>query len=181
MLSPMMGGVIVASFVGGRMVSRSGRYKRFPVLGLAAATLSFLGLALATRAGWGAPVMEALLVVLGLGIGSALPNLTTAIQNAVRLSELGGATAAAAFFRSLGGALGVALAGTVLAMHLQALPEGAQAAGHGAAQIAALPEAARAAVLDAYRGGLTAAFALGSAIAALEFVAVLFLPERPLR
>jgi EmrB/QacA subfamily drug resistance transporter len=181
MIAPMMGGVIVASVVGGRLVSRTGRYKRFPVAGLAGATLSFAGLALATRAEWGAPVIEALLVVLGLGIGSAMPNLTTAIQNAVRLTELGGATATAAFFRSLGGALGVAVAGTVLAMNLQGLPAGMRTAVQGAAQIHALPEAQRTVVLEAYRAGLTGAFALGAAIAALGFIIVLFLPERPLR
>ena len=118
MLAPMMGGVIVASVVGGRLVSRTGRYKIFPVFGLLAATLSYAALGVG-RAPRGSPAARRdVLVVMGLGIGLVMPNLTTAIQNAVPRRDLGAATAAAAFFRSLGGALGAALAGAVLAAHL---------------------------------------------------------------
>jgi EmrB/QacA subfamily drug resistance transporter len=180
MISPMMGGVIVASFVGGRLVSRTGRYKLFPVLGLLAATLSYGTLAWAAHAGMGVLPIEGILVLMGLGIGLVMPNLTTAIQNAVERTELGGATAAAAFFRSLGGALGVALSGAVLASHLKGLPAGMQAA-EGVAEIASLPEAQRATILAAYRAGLSGAFAVGAAIAAVGLTAVLFLPELPLR
>ena len=181
MIAPMMGGVIVASFAGGRMVSRTGRYKLLPVLGLLAATLSYSALSWATWAGVGAPPIEAMLVVMGLGIGFVMPNLTTAIQNGVERSEMGAATATAAFFRSLGAALGVALSGAVLASHLHLLPAGLSAAGSGAGAIGSLPEAQRAAVLGAYRAGLSSAFAAGAVIAALGFVTVLFLPEQPLR
>jgi predicted MFS family arabinose efflux permease len=181
MIAPMMGGVIVASFSGGRIVSRTGRYKLLPVVGLFAATLSYATLAWATRAGISALPIEAVLVVMGLGIGLVMPNLTTAIQNGVERSELGGATATAAFFRSLGGALGVALSGAVLAMHLQLLPAGLLAAGSGVAEIARLPDAQRAVVFSTYRAGLSYAFAAGAVIAALGFILVLFLPERPLR
>ncbi len=181
MMSPMMGGVIVASFVGGRMVSRTGRYKLFPVFGLCAATLSYGALTWAVRAGTGTLPIEAVLVVMGLGIGFVMPILTTAIQNAVRRDELGGATATAAFFRSLGGALGVALSGAVLAARLRDLPIGLQVPAGGVAGIIGLPTAQRVAMLDAYREGLSSAFAAGAAIAALGLVTVLFLPERPLR
>jgi MFS family permease len=181
MIAPMMGGVIVASFTGGRLVSRTGRYKLLPVLGLLAATLSYILLAWSTQAGIGALPIEATLVIMGLGIGFVMPNLTTAIQNAVERSEMGGATATAAFFRSLGGAIGVALSGAVLAAHLSLLPAGLQTAGGGVAEIAALPAAQRVAVLDVYRAGLSSAFAVGAVIAALGFLTVLFLPERPLR
>ncbi len=180
MIAPMMGGVIIASFTGGRLVSRTGRYKLFPVLGLLAATVSYASLAWAARTGLGALPIEGILVVMGLGIGFVMPNLTTAIQNAVERRELGGATATAAFFRSLGGSLGVALSGAVLATHLQGLPGGTRAA-EGVARIAGLPEAQRALVLDAYRTGLSGAFMAGAVIAALGFLTVLFLPELPLR
>ena len=181
MIAPMMGGVIVASFLGGRLVSRTGRYKLLPVAGLFAAALSYIALAWATRAGIGALPTEFVLVVMGLGIGLVMPNLTTAIQNGVERSELGGATATAAFFRSLGGALGVALSGAVLSMHLQLLPAGLQAAGGGIADIASLPAAQQAVVFSAYRAGLSHAFTAGAVIAALGLLTVLFLPERPLR
>ena len=181
MIAPMMGGVIVASFGGGRIVSRTGRYKRLPVFGLLAATLSYAALAWATQAEVGAAPIEAILVVMGLGIGLVMPNLTTAIQNGVDRSEMGVATATAAFFRSLGGALGVALSGAVLAAQLHQLAPGLMAAGGGVTEIAALPDAQRAAVFAAYRAGLSHAFAAGAAIAALGLLTVLFLPERPLR
>ncbi len=180
MISPMMGGVIVASFGGGRFVSRTGRYKLLPVLGLAAATLSFAALAWAARNATGIPPIECILVVMGLGIGCVMPTMTTAIQNAVERSEMGGATAAAAFFRSLGSALGVTLSGAVLASSLQALPAGLRS-GESVAQIFGLPDAERDVVLSAYRAGLSGAFYVGAAIAAVGFVVVLFLPELPLR
>jgi hypothetical protein len=110
-----------------------------------------------------------------------MPNLTTAIQNAVPRRDLGAATASAAFFRSLGGALGAALAGAVLAAHLHGAAGDAGALPGGVLQIAELPAAERALVLDAYRAGLSAAFTVGAVIAGLGFLAVLFLPERPLR
>jgi len=181
MMAPIMGGVIVASFTGGRMVSRSGRYKLLPVLGLLSATLSYVLLTWSIWAGAGALPIEVVLVGMGLGIGFVMPNITTAIQNAVRRAELGGATASAAFFRSLGGALGVALAGAVLTARLHALPPALQTAGATVARIAALPAGQRDMVLGAYRTGLTGAFAAGAAIAALGFFTVLFLPELPLR
>ncbi len=180
MISPMMGGVIVASVVGGRVVSRTGRYKTLPVLGLFAASLAFLGLAWSARARTGAAPVEALLVAMGLGVGLVMPNLITAIQNAVPRAELGGATAASAFFRSLGGALGVALAGAVLAGRLHAAGGGLLRVD-GITQLAELPAAQQALVLAAYRAGLADVFTAGAAIAALGFLVTLFLPERPLR
>jgi hypothetical protein len=119
--------------------------------------------------------------VMGLGIGLVMPNLTTAIQNAVPRRDLGAATAAAAFFRSLGSALGAALAGAVLAAHLVGLMGGAEHLPGGVLEIAGLPVAERALVLDAYRAGLASAFTVGAVIAGFGFLMVLFLPERPLR
>ena len=180
MISPLMGGVITASVIGGRLVSRTGRYKAFPVVGLFVVTCAFLVLAWAAAKGVHAPLVEAVLVLLGLGIGLVMPNLTTAIQNSVPRAVLGGATATAAFFRSLGGALGVALSGAVLAGQLRKVPGGLHAAADGVAQIAALPPSERALWLAAYRHGLSGAFLMGAAIAALGFLVVLFLPEVPL-
>jgi EmrB/QacA subfamily drug resistance transporter len=181
MMAPMMGGVIVASFASGRLVSRTGRYKVFPVFGLLAATLSYTTLAWSVGHGTDLSLIEAMLVVMGLGIGLVMPNLTTAIQNAVPRHDLGAATASAAFFRSLGGALGVALSGAVLAAHLHGLIGGARHLSGVVQQIAELPAAQRALVLDAYRSGLSGAFTAGAVIAGLGFLTVLFLPERPLR
>jgi hypothetical protein len=181
MLAPMMGGVIVASVVGGLLVSRTGRYKIFPVFGLLAAALSYAALAWSVRHGIHPLPVEAVLVVMGLGIGLVMPNLTTAIQNTAPRQDLGAAAASAAFFRSLGGALGAAQAGAVLASNLHELTGDARHLSAGVLQIAALPAAERALVLDAYRAGLASAFTAGAVIAGLGFLTVLFLPERPLR
>jgi EmrB/QacA subfamily drug resistance transporter len=181
MLAPMMGGVIVASVVGGRLVSRTGRYKIYPVFGLLAAALAYAALAWIVQHEVRLIPVETVLVVMGLGIGLVMPNLTTAIQNAVPRRDLGAATAAAAFFRSLGSALGAALAGAVLAVHLVGLMGGAGHLPGGVLEIAGLPAAQRALVLDAYRAGLASAFTVGAVIAGLGFLTVLFLPERPLR
>jgi EmrB/QacA subfamily drug resistance transporter len=181
MIAPLMGGVITASIVGGRVVSRTGRYKLLPVLGLFTVTLAFIILAWAAHTGIRVSLIEGVLVILGLGVGMVMPNLTTAIQNAVPRAVLGGATATAAFFRSLGGALGVALSGAVLAAQLHRVPGGLQSAADGVARIAGLPMAQRAAVFAAYRAGLAGAFMMGACIAALGFICVLFLPEIPLR
>jgi EmrB/QacA subfamily drug resistance transporter len=180
LISPMMGGVIVASFVGGRLVSHTGRYKPFPVLGLFVATASYAALAWAARSAVHVLPVEAMLVLMGLGIGLVMPNLTTAIQNAVGRGELGGATAAAAFLRSLGGAVGVAAAGAALSSSLSALPVSMQVGG-GVTQIATLAPEQREIVFAAYRAGLSHAFTLGAVIAAAGFVLVLFLPELPLQ
>jgi MFS family permease len=181
MMAPMMGGVIVASVVGGRLVSRTGRYKVFPVFGLLAATLSYAALAWGVQRGVHPLPVEMVLVVMGLGIGLVMPNLTTAIQNAVPRRDLGAATASAAFFRSLGGALGAALSGAVLTAHLHGATGDVGRLSVGVLQIAELPAARRALVLAAYRAGLSGAFTVGAVIAGLGFLAVLFLPERPLR
>ncbi len=190
MMAPMTGGVIVASFFGGRLVTATGRYKILPVVGLAAATMAFLAVMWASALGAGTAVIEASLVILGLGFGLVMPNLMVAIQNAVSLHELGTATATSSFFRSLGGTFGVAMSGAIMTAQLRALhPETWSGAGRGARnlaeqgiqQIAALPVAEREAVIAAYRHAISTTFFVGSAIVAIAFAVVLFLPEQPLK
>ncbi len=188
MLSPLMGGVIVASVVGGRLLTRTGRYKFLPVTGLSVATAVFLMLAWQAQARGSVLVLELLLVGLGLGLGLVMPNLTTAIQNAVAPQDLGVATSAASFFRSLGGALGVALSGAWMTARLHRLLPAEHAASLGTSAversisaISALPEAQRALVVHAYRQAIGSTFLLGAGVAGLGLLVVLALPERPLR
>ncbi len=190
MLAPMTGGVVVASFLGGRLVSRTGRYKIFPVVGLAAATLAFLAVMWASVAGASLGFIEVSLTVLGMGFGLVMPNLMVAIQNAVMPLELGSATAASAFFRSLGGTFGVAVSGAIMTAQLQALhPEKWAGVAQGARslleqgiqQIEQLPAAQKAIVVEAYRHAISTTFMLGSVVIALAFVLVTFLPEHPLK
>lgn len=187
-IAPLMGGVIVSSILGGQLVTRTGRYKAFMVGGLLTSTVGFLVMAGSATRQWGLWPLEACLVCVGLGIGLAMPNLTLAIQNAVDRSELGVATSTLGFFRSLGGAIGVALAGAIMTTGIHALlpPELVQG-GAGAAleqgidKIAALPEATRSVVVEAYRRAIVNTFYAGAVFAGLAFLVALFLPERPLR
>ena len=187
MLSPLMAGVIVASIVGGRMLTRTGRYKFLPVTGLSVAFVAFVLLSWLARSRGGVVPIELSLVGLGLGLGLVMPNLTTAIQNAVALEDLGVATSAASFFRSLGGALGVALSGAWMTARLhRLLPSGPLGSAEGAvdrsiAAISALPEAQRVLVVHAYRQAIGSTFMLGATVALLGLLIVLALPERPLR
>jgi len=189
-LAPMMGGVIFASVTGGRLVSTFGRYKIFPVIGLIVATGSFLTLAWSAFTGASTLLIETALVTLGCGFGLVMPNLTVALQNSVERADMGAATSVSAFIRSLGGALGVAVAGAVVAIRLrqflpvswtQPTPSGSSLLELGVLQIARLPQAQHALLLNAYRHAVATTFLTGAAVAALAFTIVLFLPERPLR
>jgi MFS family permease len=177
LISPMMGGVIIASVGSGRIVSRTGRYKGLVTVGLFVATLSFAALGWSARTGGGIPASEAILVALGLGIGVSFPNLTTAIQNAVNRADLGVATATSAFIRSLGGAVGVALSGAILTAQLQALLPGGLS-GLSTTDIA--KSADHAAIVLAYRHALSTIFFVGALIAGIGSIVVALSPERPL-
>jgi MFS family permease len=190
MMAPMMGGVIVASVAGGRLISRFGRYKIFPVIGLALGSCSFLLLAYAAWNDSGLVLIETALIGLGCGLGLVMPNLTVAIQNSVERSTMGVATSVSAFVRSLGGALGVAMAGAVVAVRLRGLlPESWTKSGVaggnllelGVGQIAHIPPAQHEVLMGAYRHAIATTFITGAGVAALAFCVVLFLPERPLR
>jgi EmrB/QacA subfamily drug resistance transporter len=182
---PLMLGVITASVLGGRVVSRTGRYKMLPVVGLAAATLSFFGLGWGAAAGYGIGLIEPLLVVLGLGLGMVMPTMTVALQNAVDPEEMGTATATSAFFRSLGAVVGVALSGGIFALLASSVLAGrldeAGLLASGVQQIAQMPAETQAAVIGLYRAAIASTFVTGGAIAAAAFLLVLFLPELPLR
>jgi MFS family permease len=161
-----MRGITVSTTVSGRLIARTGRYKRFPIAGLALMTVALAGLATLaddpSRTATGAG-----LVVFGLGFGMVTQVLVTAIQNTVERRELGVATATAGFFRALGGAVGAAVLGAVFAAQ----------AGATAHEGAGLAGVARADVID----GVQAVFAVAAPLAALALVAVLALVEVPLR
>jgi EmrB/QacA subfamily drug resistance transporter len=189
LISPLMGGLIVASIIGGHLVSATGRYKFYPLVGLGVAIGAYLVLA------WGAMmangvVMVACLVVFGFGYGLVMPILTVAIQNAVAHNDLGVATSTAAFLRSLGLTVGVALSGTVWTMELyRLLPETAVAVGasehsfaeHSIQQIKLLPQEQRAAIVAAYQQAIATTLLAGAGFTVLGLIAVVLLPELQLR
>jgi EmrB/QacA subfamily drug resistance transporter len=165
LLVPAMLGITVSTTVSGRSIARTGRYKRFPVAGLALMTAALVGLAVGAgdpsqlRTGVG-------LLVFGLGFGMVTQVLVTAVQNAVERRELGIATATVGFFRALGGAVGAAVLGAVFAAQ----------AGTSVREPSGLDGALRADVID----GVQAVFLVAAPMAALALVAVLLLQETPL-
>ena len=165
LLLPLLLAGTASTAAAGRAMSRTGRYKAFPVAGLA---LMAAGLGLLAQIGPATPygVVAGLLVLFGAGFGLVSQILTVAIQNAVERRELGIATASANLFRSLGGAVGVALFGALFASRL----------GGGSSPDAALG-ASPVAVADALHGVFLAA----APVAALGVLVVLTLKEVPLR
>jgi EmrB/QacA subfamily drug resistance transporter len=190
MMAPLMTGVIISSFVGGRIVTATGRYKIFPVIGLATASLSYFFIAQTALSAAHLAVIEAAIMMLGLGMGLVMPNLITAIQNAVPMEDLGTATSTSSFFRSLGGAVGVAISGAVVTYELHDFLTAVMAGSpadiqflleRGTQQMAGLSVVQQGAVVDAYRHAISAAFFTGAVLSGIAFAIVLFLPERPLR
>jgi EmrB/QacA subfamily drug resistance transporter len=192
MLIPFTGGTVVGSFVSGRIVSETGRYKIFPIVGLVVATLTFVFMARlggeATPLLWGT-----LLLLLGTGIGMVLPITVVSIQNAIELNDLGAGTASISFFRSLGGSFGVALLGSALLNRLgnriAALPGHELLGRHPALDLLRGNEVALAQLTPALREGLAQAaassfaliFLMTAGMTALALVTALCLPELPLR
>jgi EmrB/QacA subfamily drug resistance transporter len=163
LLVPAMVGITASTTLSGRLMARTGRYKRFPIVGLALMTIA-LGL-LSALSGDPSQLTTGIgLVVFGLGFGMVTQVLVVAVQNSVDRRELGVATAATGFFRALGGAVGAAVLGAVFAA----------AAGTGVTDPGA--HAAPSEVVD----GVQAVFLVAAPLAALGLLVVLALPERPL-
>jgi len=187
---PMMGGMLFASITSGQIISRTGRYKAFPIAGTAVTTI---GLFLLSRMTPDTTVAGASLsmAVVGLGIGMVMQVLVIAVQNAVDYRDLGVATSGATLFRMIGGGLGTAIFGAIfaarLAAHLsRALPDGAgpaaaRGAGLGPQMLEALPPALRTAYVDAVAASLSTVFATAMVVALFGFLLTWLLPERPLR
>jgi hypothetical protein len=173
---------VVSSIVNGRVFLRSGRYKPAQIGGLSLAVAAFAVLAWGAATAQAFMVIEPAIVALGLGLGLVMPNMTIAVQNALPAAHRGVGTATLAFFRSLGGVIGVAGSGAILAqrLHAAAAADPASLANAGAQAIAALPPAAQTAAIAVYRDAIAITFTAGVCIVAAALVALLFLPELPL-
>lgn len=178
LLLPLMAGTIVSSTVSGHLITRTGRYKVFPVSGLAMMTFGIVLLSL-MDASTTRITASLYMAVFGLGFGQVTQVLTLAIQNAVDKRDLGTATAAANFFRSMGGAVGVAIFGAIFAGGLggNVNPETLQSSPE---KIQSLPPAVHDGVVQAVSHAVGTVFLVAAPIAALGFVVVLFLKEYPL-
>ncbi|GAA5037558.1 EmrB/QacA subfamily drug resistance transporter [Thermocatellispora tengchongensis] len=186
---PMMAGVLLSSTISGRMISRSGRTKPYILAGLAVLLLGFAGLATIDHE-TSIVLVSAYMLAVGVGVGLSMQNLVLVIQNTVPLREVGAASGAITFFRSLGGTIGVSVLGAVLANRVATsiaeglaragIPAGGGAAG-GSLDIAALPEPVKTIVRAAYGDATGHIFLISAAIAAVGLVAAAFLRPARLR
>lgn len=182
---PLMAGTLVTSILSGQLVSRTGKYKLFPIVGTTIVSLSLL---LISRMTAETSLLAASLymLLLGLGLGFVMQVLIIAVQNAVDYRELGVATSNAILFRFIGGSLGTALLGAVLATQLHANVERLMPGTAGLdlispQSLAGFSPSVRAAYTEAFVGSLSTVFIVAAAIAFFGLLVALLLPERPLR
>jgi EmrB/QacA subfamily drug resistance transporter len=186
---PLMGGLLAASIISGRIISRIGRYKAFPIAGTA---LTAIGMFLLSRLQtdtepW---VASAYMLVLGAGLGLTMQIIVLVVQNDAPRRDVGVATSTATFMRSMGGSLGVALFGAIFASRLHSelgsLPPAVASTLSGGinvnpAEVHALAPTVRHDFLAAFVDALAPVFLVGSGLAAVAFGLALLLKEVPLR
>ncbi|WP_369016028.1 MDR family MFS transporter [Streptomyces sp. DSM 40907] len=189
---PMVIGMLITSTASGQIVSRTGRWKVFPIVGTAVTAIGLLLLHQLHRTSstW---EMSVYFFVFGAGLGLVMQVLVLVVQNAVSYADLGVATSGATFFRSIGASFGVAIFGTVFTHQLDdklaaslagvTLPAGASVAQLEAdpRAIGALPAELQPQVLDAYATAITDVFLYAVPIVLIAFVIAWFLKEDKLR
>ena len=192
MMLPLMAGVMGASILSGRFISRNGRYKVYPIVGTATMVVGFLLFAQLDQ--YTHPVLTgAFMVILGTGIGLVMQVLILAVQNAVDWTQLGVATSASTFFRSVGGAFGTAVFGAIFNARLaheleRLLPAGARGVSlqgeglrGGPEALRALPPTVRPLVIEAFANSIQTVFWCGVPLAAAAFAFTWLMKEIPLR
>ncbi|MBB3677783.1 MDR family MFS transporter [Modestobacter versicolor] len=188
---PMVGGLLVSSTVSGILITRTGRWKRFLVAGSLLVAIGFALLATIDHA-TNMVLLGVFLAVLGIGIGMTMQNLVLAVQNTVAATDLGAASSAVAFFRSLGGTIGVSVLGAVLSSRVGTLiqsgladvPGAAGAAGSGdigLAQLSDAPAPIRALIQVSYGDATGRIFLISAALSVITIVAILLIREVALR
>jgi EmrB/QacA subfamily drug resistance transporter len=190
---PLMAGLLVSSTGAGQIISRTGRWKKFLVGGGICLVLGLVGLGTLdhTTPLWQVGIYMA---VMGVGLGAMMQNLVLAVQNTVDVRDIGAASATVAFFRTLGGAVGVAVLGAVLATqvqnntieglrHLGARAAAAAARSQSAAglDLASLPAPIRNIVRQSYGDATGHIFVISAVVAVVALLCVVFIHEVPLR
>ena len=177
LLLPMMGGVLASSTMAGRLTSRWGRYGIFPRVG----TLIAVGgiVALSRLDADSSRIHSSLgMLLLGFGIGMTMPTLSLAVQNAAPVADMGVATSSVNFFRSLGGSLGVAVFGAVMASHVADIDPSLL---NSPASIRALPDVQRLPIVSALADGVQGVFLAAIPVIVVAAALAWLLKELPLR
>jgi EmrB/QacA subfamily drug resistance transporter len=189
-LLPLLVGLVLFSTASGVIISKTGRYRVFPIAGTALITV---GLLLLSRMGIGTSLTVAALYmfVLGMGLGCVMQVLVLIAQNAVPYSELGVATSGATFFRSIGGSFGAAIFGAIfsnvlvgnLVRHLGTakLPTGLSSSSVTPAILDRLPQAVHHGIAAAYAESIQTVFVIAAPIGLIAFLASWLIPQLELR
>ncbi|MFI5837484.1 MDR family MFS transporter [Micromonospora sp. NPDC051300] len=186
---PMMAGVLISSIVAGRMITASGRIKPYIVFGSIVLVAGFAVLGTIDHE-TSLVIVGVAMFVVGVGVGMTMQNLVLAVQNTVALKDIGAASASVAFFRSLGGTIGVSVLGAVLARRVtdrittDLAAAGIPTSGSGGSStlnLDALPGPVREIVRAAYGDATGHIFLISAAIAVVGVVAALLLRPVTLR
>jgi EmrB/QacA subfamily drug resistance transporter len=186
---PLMAGLLAAAITSGRVISRIGRYRPFPIAGTA---VLVVGMFLLSRLGIDTPpwVASVYMLIVGVGIGLVMQVLVLVVQNDARPANIGVATSTATFFRSVGGSFGVAIFGTIFASRLSdqlaELPARVTSRLGGGVHLSPeqakqLPPLVHTDFLHAFAHALHGVFLFGTVLAIVPFVLSWFLREVPLR
>jgi MFS family permease len=185
---PQMVGVTAATFGVGRLISRTGRYKPFPIIGTFVAGLGMVAIAQidGNTQYW---FLVVPMILMGFGSASTFSATSIASQNGVEFHDLGVATATVMFFRSLGGSFGLAIFGTILNSTIRSeIPARTGIAADKASSLIRSPEeiqnlvdVQRQAVVDSVALGVSRIYWCCVAIMAIGFLIALVLPEIPLK
>ncbi|TDB78161.1 MDR family MFS transporter [Micromonospora sp. KC721] len=188
LLLPLMFGMLVVSLVVGRAITKTGRYRAFPIIGGVVMTA---GMALLTRLDADTSKVESslYLVVLGVGMGFLMQTTMLIAQNSVGQRDLGAASGAATFFRSIGGSFGLSLFGAIFAHRLADSPAGAAFGGGGTGEgrsmnleaLRQLPAQLREAVLGGLSDAISHVFVWAVFFTIAVPVLAWFIREVPLR
>lgn len=185
----MVGGLLVSSIVSGRVISNTGLWKRWLVGGM---VLVVVGLALLGTIDEKTPLVTVglFMAVLGVGLGSTMQNLVLSVQNNVAASDLGAASSVVAFFRSMGGSIGVSALGALLSSQVaDKITSGLTGLGidsggyesHEIPDLATLPAPIREVVEHAFGASIGELYLIAVPLAVVALVCILFIKEVPLR
>jgi hypothetical protein len=188
MTIPLIVSQLLVSTLGGQLVSRTGRWKPLMVVGVFAllAGLVLMGTIDHATPYWHVAIFMS---IMGVGIGALVQNIVLAVQNTVDVNQIGATSAAVSFFRSLAGAVGVAVLGAILANSvtdkiatgLRAIGVSGAGAGDGSLDLKDLPAPVQAVVRAAYGDSFAELFMIAAAAAVLTVITVLLVREVPLR
>ncbi len=185
----MVGGLLVSSITTGRIISETGRWKKFLVSGMVLVILGLCLLSLIDET-TNLAVVGVFMAVLGLGLGATMQNLVLAVQNNTAQSDMGAASSVVAFFRSMGGSIGVSALGAILSHQVaDKVASGLAALGirsggqqsHAIPDLRTLPGPVRGVFEHAFGEATGHLFLVALPFAVLALVCVLFIREVPLR